>query len=365
MRLLYITDALAVYGGIERVLVDKINWFVEHTDYKVYLLTVDQGLKDVFFPFHPKIEYDDLDIRFYRQYMSPKWRRPFLYYKLHQLFRQRLENKLREISPDIIICTRIDYIRDIIKVKTFIPLVFESHSSCLSTFFDHDSLLRKVRIHYQKTAMKSIDMVVSLTQGDALEWKKITNKVVVIPNVVHLNQTGEYTNHSSRSIIYVGRDTEQKDLDSLLYIWKLVYQKHPECLLHIYGKTNRIADGIVVNEPTCQMNDAYMNASILLLTSLYEPFGLVLPEAMSYGVPVVAFDCPYGPSEIITDGIDGFVIKDRDLMEFSNRINQLIEDENLRVEMGKAGILSSQRYHADIIMPQWIKLFEKIIGDSI
>lgn len=364
MRLLYITDALAVYGGIERVLVDKINWFVEHTDNKVYLLTVDQGLKDVVFPLHPKIEYDDFDIRFYRQYMTPKWRRPFLYYKLHLLFRQRLENKLREICPDIIICTRIEYIRDIIKVKTYIPLVFESHSSCLSTFFDHDSLLRRVRIRYQKTALKSVDMVVTLTQGDALEWKKITNKVVVIPNVVHLNQTGKYTNYSSRSIIYVGRDNEQKDLDSLMRIWELVYHKHPECLLHIYGKTNRIADGIVVHEPTCQLDDAYMNTSVLLLTSLYEPFGLVLPEAMSYAIPVVAFDCPYGPSEIITDGYDGFIIKNRNMVEFAHRICQLIEDKNLCVEMGKRGIQSSQRYRADIIMPQWIKLFDMIVGNS-
>ena len=365
MKLLYITDALAVYGGIERVLVDKLNWLVEHTDNKVYLSTVDQGLKDVVFQLHPKIEYDDLDIRFYRQYMTLKWRRFFLHYKLHQLFRQRLENKLREISPDIIICTRIEYIRDIIKAKTYTPLIFESHSSCLSTFFDHDSLLRRVRIRYQKTALKSVDMVVTLTQGDALEWKKITNRVVVIPNVVHLNQTGKYTNHSSQSIIYVGRDTEQKDLDSLMRIWEFLYCKHPECLLHVYGDTSRNAEGVVVHKPTCRINDVYMNAAALLLTSRYEPFGLVLLEAMSYGVPVVAFDCPYGPSEIITDGVDGFVVKNRNLIEFANRVCQLIEEEKLCVEMGKAGIHSSQKYRAEIIMPQWIKLFNLIIDNPV
>lgn len=208
-------------------------------------------------------------------------------------------------------------------------------------------------------------MVVTLTQGDALEWKKITNKVVVIPNVVHLNQTGKYTNYSSRSIIYVGRDNEQKDLDSLMRIWELVYHKHPEYLLHVYGDTSRNTEGVVVHKPTCRMNDVYMNAAALLLTSRYEPFGLVLLEAMSYGVPVVAFDCPYGPSEIITDGVDGFVIKNRNLIEYANRVCQLIEDENLCVEIGKAGIQSSQRYHFELIMPQWTKLFEIILGDSI
>ena len=96
-----------------------------------------------------------------------------------------------------------------------------------------------------------------------------------------------------------------------------------------------------------------MNSSMLLMTSIYEPFGLVLPEAMSCGLPVVAFDCPYGPAEIITDGVDGFLIKNRDVENFSNRVCQLIENKNLRIQMGQAAIKSSQRYKADKIMPQW------------
>lgn len=365
MRLLYLADAMAVYGGIERVLADKMNWLAESSDFDVYLLTADQGNSNIVFPLHPSIIYQDLGICFFRQYKTPIWKRWLIHRNLHRLFQQRLKDKITEILPDIIICTRIDYIRDILKVKRAVPLIFESHSSCLSSSFDHDAWLRRIRILHQKLYLKKVDMIVALTQGDAVEWKKLTDSVVVIPNVVHLNETGKYINHSSRSIIYVGRDTEQKDLDSLVLIWKMIYQKHPECLLHIYGNTNRIADGVVVHEPTCQMDDVYMNASILLLTSLYEPFGLVIPEAMSFGLPVVAFDCLYGPPEIITDGVDGFVIKDRNLSEFSNRVNQLIEDDNLCGKMGKSGIQSSQRYHADKIMPQWIKLFNMIIGNSI
>ena len=96
---------------------------------------------------------------------------------------------------------------------------------------------------------------------------------------------------------------------------------------------------------------------MLLLTSLYEPFGLVMPEAMSYGLPVVAFDCPYGPSDIITDGVDGFLIKDRSIEGFADRVCQLIEDEDLRRRMGAAGVQSSQRYSAENIMPMWKELF--------
>ena len=217
----------------------------------------------------------------------------------------------------------------------------------------------------QKKALKNVDMVVTLTKGDAMEWKKLMNNVIAIPNVVHLNSSGCVCNRSARSIIYIGRNSMQKDLDSLINVWNIVFKKHPDWELHIYGEIHRSANGVVSHEPKVLMHDAYMNASVLLLTSLYEPFGLVLPEAMSYGMPVVAFGCPYGPAEIISDGVDGFIINNRNLMEFANRVCHLIEDENLRVEMGNAGIQSSQRYQADKIMPRWIKLFEKIVGDSI
>jgi glycosyltransferase involved in cell wall biosynthesis len=103
---------------------------------------------------------------------------------------------------------------------------------------------------------------------------------------------------------------------------------------------------------------------MLLLTSLYEPFGLVLPEAMSCGLPVVAFDCPYGPADIITDGVDGFLIKDRDIEAFADRVCQLIESEELRCQMGKQGVVSSQRYRADRIMPMWNRLFQELAAHA-
>ena len=117
---------------------------------------------------------------------------------------------------------------------------------------------------------------------------------------------------------------------------------------------------IVVHEPTSTIFEEYLNGSMLLLTSRYEPFGLVLPEAMSCGLPVVAFDCPYGPVDIISDGIDGFLIKDRSIEEFANKICMLMESEDLRRKLGNAGVLSSQRYQASRIMPLWKNLFEQL-----
>ena len=118
---------------------------------------------------------------------------------------------------------------------------------------------------------------------------------------------------------------------------------------------------IVVFDPTPDIFDKYRENSILLLTSIYEPFGLVLPEAMSCGLPVVAFDCPYGPADIITDGVDGFLIRDRNVEEFANKVCLLMDNMDLRVKMGRAGIESSKRYDESRIMPLWKQLFDRLV----
>ena len=107
--------------------------------------------------------------------------------------------------------------------------------------------------------------------------------------------------------------------------------------------------------------DKFMESSMLLMTSLYEPFGLVLVEAMSCGIPVIAFDCPYGPSDIIHNGKDGYLVENGNIEAFAERVCHLIENEDLRLKMGQLGILSAQNYRADKIMYKWKQLFEELV----
>jgi glycosyltransferase involved in cell wall biosynthesis len=212
---------------------------------------------------------------------------------------------------------------------------------------------------------------VALTEGDASEWRKINSHVCIIPNIVHLNDSGSYSDCEAESVIFVGRFSKQKDIKSLLEIWKIVHERKPKWQLQIYGGHGEEQDfllpvienvnaNIQVQEPTSDIMNKYKDNSLLVMTSAYEPFGLVLPEAMSCGIPVVAFDCPYGPSDIITDGEDGFLIPNRDIQLFAEKVCLLMDSPDLRKKMGKAGIASSQRYEAKLIMPQWKELFEKL-----
>jgi len=116
---------------------------------------------------------------------------------------------------------------------------------------------------------------------------------------------------------------------------------------------------ISLHKPVSNIFDKYIESSILVLTSRCETFGLVLPEAMSCGLPVVSFS-GYGPSEIITDGKDGFLIPNYDTDKFAEKLSLLMDDEDLRSEMGNAAIESSQKYDAEHIIPQWMKLFESL-----
>lgn len=372
MRLLYICDALAVYGGLERVLIEKANWLAKQEGYEVCLLTVNQGEHPVSFPLHPDVQSEDLGIQFHQQYQLPFCRRFFLNRQLHRLFRERLAYKIQEKASDVIICTRLDYIRDVISVKGDKPLVFESHSLCLASHFEGDGLLRRIHIRYLQLAVRKAAMTVALTQGDAEEWRKLTPRVCVIPNVVHLNDSGLYSDCTAKSAIFVGRFSKQKDVGSLLHIWRLVHERFPDWCLHIYGGYGEEQDSILakiqqmdadiqVHETTSNMMAEYRESSISLMTSSYEPFGLVLPEAMSCGLPVVAFDCPYGPADIITDGTDGFLISMNKRDDFVNRVCHLMDHFDLRIKMGKSGIESSKRYAECCIMPLWKQLFDRLV----
>jgi len=372
MRLLYICDALAIRGGLERVIIEKANWLVEREDYDVCILTVNQGTHPVCFQLHPDVLFNDLDIQFHQQYHLSFWKRLIKNRQLHHLFRKRMSSQIKGFAPNIIFCTRLDYLRDILQVKGHIPLVFESHDSCLATYFESDGILRRLHIWYLQSAVKNAQMVVALTKGDAEEWRKLSSNVCVIPNVVHLNKNRSYSDCTAKSVIFVGRFSKQKDVGSLLHIWNLVHQRHPDWNLHIYGGYGEEQDAlfadisqmdanIIVHAPTSNIIEKYKESSILLLTSRYEPFGLVLPEAMSCGLPVVAYDCPYGPADIITDGIDGFLIRHKSVEEFVNKVSLLMEHQELRQKMGTAGIESSQRYAASIIMPLWKEFIEQFV----
>ena len=371
MKILYVIDTIVNWGGLERVVVEKVNYLAEHYDYEMHIVTVDQGCHPIPYPLSPKVTYQDLGIRFHQQYSYHGLYRLYKKVYLYRLFIKRLKYYFQDVNPDLVVCVRSMFNNAIVRAKGLVPLVFESHSSCKGQIIIEPNFFAKLKAKLSILSVKNAQLVVALTEGDASEWRKINPRVCVIPNIVHLNETGEYSDCEAESVIFVGRFSKQKNIKSLLEIWKIVHERRPNWQLQIYGGFGEEQDfllpvieqmnaNIFVHEPTSDILNKYKENSIFVLTSVFEPFGLVMPEAMSCGIPVVAFDCPYGPSDIITDGVDGFIIPNHATQLFAEKVCMLMDNPDLRKKMGKAGIVSSRKYEAKSIMPQWKELFEQL-----
>lgn len=372
MRVLYVFRNLAIWGGIERILVDKMNYLVSVYGYEVFMLTANQGIHPVPYKLVEGVHLEDLNMRFHDQYKYKGIHRLYVqFYKLW-LFRKRLKSKIAQISPDVIVCVADDYHVSVAKTKGKIPLLIEAHNNC--TFFHQEGLLKKLIFRYQRSFISTAHVLVTLSQRDADDWRHLTENVRVIPNSVHLNSTGKYSDNNNRRVIFVGRLVEQKCVFDIIEIWEKVFPKFPEWRLDIYGEgecQQRLEDmlmkkkmNVFIHQPTDKIFDCYRESDLLILTSEYEPFGLVIPESMSCGLPVVSYRSPYGPESIITDGYDGFLVPLGDKLLFAERLYQLMGNLELRRKMGGHAIVSSQRYSAERIMPMWNNLFKELVNSK-
>lgn len=384
MKIVYIYPQMVERAGTERILSDKMNYLAEQAGYEIVLLTYEQCSRPLAFPLSPKIRHVDLDMRYYLYYRYNLFVRLYKWRQLEKVLQSRYDSFMEEFLPDIVITTT-SYVRPVVMVsRCTIPCVriLESHIDrryimnnapavkgnlkewCLG-FLDMRSLTKSAR---------RFDLLVTLNQSDADDWSRFV-KSKVITNMVHLNPLDRLSPLTDKHVIFVGRYTIQKGVPDLLKIWKKVHDRHSDWHLDLYGQgdmkdeittlADKLHANIHVHDSDPSIFERYLESSVFVLTSLYEPFGLVIPEAMSCGLPVVVFDCPYGPAQIIKDGEDGFLVSNRDSALFVDRVCQLIESKELRMQMGKAAAQSAQCYSAELVMPQWVELFVELSSRNL
>ena len=150
--------------------------------------------------------------------------------------------------------------------------------------------------------------------------------------------------------------------------------RHPDWILEIYGNGDEydklksmitkysLSKNISIHSSIANITEKYIESSIYVMTSHYEGFGIVLIEAMICGLPCISFDCPYGPSEILAEGEDGFLIPANDIAILANKICFLIEHEEVRKEMGYKAHKNAMRYTPTLIMKQWDALINQLIN---
>lgn len=363
MKLLYITNGINGAGGLERVLSIKASYLSEHYGYEVMILTLNEIHPNSFYTFSPKVKLHSIAVA----------GKPVVYIKAYL---KGIKQTVKEFQPDVIsVCD--DGLKGFFiptLLKTTIPIIYERHVS-KEIEMHHDfpfwkKLLIKSKWKLMAFLANNFSKFVVLTNGNLNEWQLLKN-LAVIPNPLSF-----YPESSSsllnKKVIAVGKQCYQKGYDLLLDAWVSVSKKYPDWQLEIYGKKEsesnlellvenlNIQNSVNFYAPDKNIQEKYLEASIYVMSSRYEGFGMVLIEAMACGVPCVSFDCNYGPSDIIEKGVDGIVVSNGNTQELAKGICQLISDDELRNQMGAKAKENVKRYLPSTIVAQWDKLFKEL-----
>ena len=380
LKLVYITPALYMAGGVERVLTLKANYFAEHFGYDITIILTEGKGKPLFYPLSNKIKVINLNIGFEKLWTCSFIRKIFVYLKKQRQFKKALTNELMRIRPDITISLlrrEINFINDI---KDGSRKIGELHVNRANyrNFEANDSnfiksLFARFWMHSLVAKLKKLNRFVVLTEEDKDAWPELKN-IRVIPDPLSFLPT-KYSELKERRVIAVGRYVYQKGFDLLLQAWSKIEKLYPDWQLAIFGDGDRTpyekqmktfgvdAKRCHLNGPTPNIQQEYVISSIFVFSSRFEGFGMVLVEAMACGLPVVSFDCPCGPKDIVRDGEDGLLVENGNIDLLASSLSRLMNDETLRQSMSKAGLKNVQRFNIEQIAEQWRLLFESLNVD--
>ncbi len=361
MKIVYVAENITGVGGLQRILIDKMNYLAEHTMHEIILMTVWHTNAEPHFPISPSVRYVRLNVPASKAFLP--------------LALWRFRKHIRKLNPDVTIQLRA--------VGAFLTLFSGWHGPTIMEM--HSARQAQNHRWLYPLVERKADAIVCLTNGDARNYPH-ARRVEVIPNFSSVlaaanpappqppqgrgrlarDKQGLTSPNSQFSIlnsqfentpkhvIWMGRDCPEKDLPRLRRIWAEVEKTHPDWTLDIHHNTSDIVG-------------AYAKASISVLTSRAEGFSLTTLEAGQMGLPVVAFDCPYGPSDIVIDGETGYLIPLRiDGSEekadklFIEKLTFLMDHADIRREMGAAARKAAGRFNKQQIMNQWLKLFAEI-----
>ncbi len=380
IKIAYCIPALYSISGMEKTLTIKANYFADILNYKVYIILTDGKDTVPAFALSNKIEIINLDINYDKIWGYPLYKKSFLYVVKQILFRKRLSKVLNEIKPDITVSMLRREINFIAKIKDGSIKVGEMHFN-KSNYRDFDkkgnpniikSLFAKLWMNQLVNNLKRLDKFVVLSYEDKEKWVELNN-VAVIYNPI-ATYPAITSDCSSKKVIAAGRFVVQKGFDMLIDSWKIVSEKHPDWTLTIYGSGNKESFQKQVdnnnNSKTCILKDAVFNleekfaeSSIFAFSSRFEGFGMVISEAMASGLPPVAFACPCGPKDIIQDGVNGFLVNLGDIDGLAEKISLLIEDKEMRENMGKMARIRSERFRIETIAQEWDQLFRSLLKE--
>lgn len=376
MKIIYCIHSVYNPGGMERVLLNKVTYLVHRLGWDVSVVTTDQHERPPFYPFPKEVRMIDLGINYSEDNVKRALGKICGYLRKKQLHRRRLTELLMEEKADIVVSLYPSESSFIPDIKDGSKKVLEIH---YCKFFRIQygrhgllGLIDRLRTKQDEYIVRRFDKFVVLTNEDRGYWGALPN-IEVIPNAAMM-VGNKYSDVSNKRVIAVGRLDYQKGFDRLVRTWKRVqssgrfddwrldifgqgeWEEKLKCMINDAGLEN----SAFINKPTKSIGDEYARSSLLVMSSNYEGFPMVMIEAMACGLPVVSFDYKCGPKDIIRDGVNGLIVRDGDIDGLADAMMKVMADYEYRKSLSEGAREIVATYSEENVMNQWIVMFESL-----
>ena len=371
MIIAYSTESITRNGGIQTVTIVKANALAEIQGNEVYIVVPHiNGTSPR--KISPKVHLINLNIKDY-------WVSVFKQPARNREYKKLLQGVFEQIGPDIVISTGLQdrnflpkikvssnpvYIREIHFMSNYRRLMTESFKENIlalwSEFLDY------------RLSINRYDRIMLLSEEDRRRNWPNNPKAICMPNPLTITSKDRSPLNTKKAIA-VGRLCHQKHFDALIKAWRSIADKYPDWSLDIWGGNGPLCETlkqlivdlhldnhVFLKGETPEITAKMAESSMIISTSIFEGMPLVLLEALSVGLPIVTFNYKYGANEIVTEGVNGFIVDEDDLDSLAERIGRLISNEPLRRKMGENAYLSSLRFLPEVIADRWMELFQQL-----
>lgn len=345
MKIAMLIFSLKDRAGTERVTCNLANALSQELGYEITLLNRDTTAEEVAFPLRKDIKVEPLRgnyLKFFRQ----------------------VQSYVDRYQPDVLL------IHNMGRLSLLFSMLRKGKTRVIS--LEHVAFCS--RPNWQQKLSKlfysALDAVVTLTKADSSEYQNWFSPVHTIPNSSSYGITSSRIK-VSKTILAIGRLTYQKNFQALLEAWGLLQPQIGAWQLQIYGTGEdfEVLQNQIVTHNLKQVSlmgqvedlaKVYQEASFLVMTSRFEGFPMVLVEAQSFGLPLISFDCPSGPAEIIRHEQNGLLVENQNVSALVDAMKTLMTNDVLTEKYASQALQDAQRFQPEEVVHLWKSLLENL-----